>query len=86
MSKTLVRVTVTLIERLRGISNVVCLLMYNHKISCHHCSHNGKYIICGSEDHFVYIWKTHHEFYKFSSARRDRNVFWEGIKGVHIFT
>ncbi|ELU01236.1 hypothetical protein CAPTEDRAFT_177177 [Capitella teleta] len=43
-------------------------------------SHDGKYIICGSEDHYVYIWKTQHEFYKFSSARRDRNDYWEGIK------
>lgn len=43
-------------------------------------SHDGKYIICGSEDHYVYIWKTQHDFYKFSSARRDRSDFWEGIK------
>ncbi|XP_013402472.1 WD repeat-containing protein 44 isoform X3 [Lingula anatina] len=43
-------------------------------------SHNGKHIICGSEDQFIYIWKTQHEFHKFSSARRDRNDFWEGIK------
>ena len=44
-------------------------------------SSNGRYIVCGSEDHFVYIWKTQHEFYKFSSARRDRSGYWEGIKG-----
>lgn len=43
-------------------------------------SHDGKFIICGSEDHCVYIWKTQHDFYKFHSARRDRNDFWEGIK------
>ncbi|ESO05179.1 hypothetical protein HELRODRAFT_111180 [Helobdella robusta] len=43
-------------------------------------SHDGKYVVCGSEDHFVYIWKTQHEFYKFSSARRDRNDYWESIK------
>ncbi|XP_067669114.1 WD repeat-containing protein 44-like isoform X1 [Haliotis asinina] len=44
-------------------------------------SPSGKHIICGSEDHFIYIWKTHHEF-KFSSARRDRSDYWEAIK-VH---
>ncbi|CAH1781737.1 unnamed protein product [Owenia fusiformis] len=43
-------------------------------------SSNGKYIICGSEDHFVYIWKTNHDNHKFTSARRDRNAYWEGIK------
>ncbi|XP_056006107.1 WD repeat-containing protein 44-like isoform X2 [Ostrea edulis] len=48
-------------------------------------SPKSKYLICGSEDHFVYIWKTQHEFYKFSSARRDRNGYWEAIK-VHNAT
>lgn len=48
-------------------------------------SPKSKYLICGSEDHFVYIWKTQHEFYKFSSARRDRNDYWEAIK-VHNAT
>ncbi|KAK6195219.1 hypothetical protein SNE40_000691 [Patella caerulea] len=41
-----------------------------------------KYIVCGSEDHFIYIWKVHHDYTKFSSARRDRNDYWEAIK-VH---
>ncbi|KAK3594912.1 hypothetical protein CHS0354_020569 [Potamilus streckersoni] len=45
-------------------------------------SPKGKYVICGSEDSFVYIWRTQHEFYKFSSARRDRNDYWEAFK-VH---
>lgn len=45
-------------------------------------SAKGKYIVCGSEDHFVYLWKTQHDYYKFSSARRDRNDYWEAIK-VH---
>ena len=40
-------------------------------------------MICGSEDHFVYIWKTQHEFYKFSSARRDRNDYYEAVKGLY---
>ncbi|XP_053404218.1 WD repeat-containing protein 44-like [Mercenaria mercenaria] len=42
----------------------------------------GKYIVCGSEDQFVYLWRTQHEFYKFSSARRDRNDYYEAFK-VH---
>ncbi|XP_059148415.1 WD repeat-containing protein 44-like isoform X2 [Physella acuta] len=45
-------------------------------------SPTGKYVICGSEDHFLYVWKTNHEFIKFTSARRDRNDYWEAIK-VH---
>ncbi|CAN7996526.1 unnamed protein product [Ixodes hexagonus] len=43
-------------------------------------SHDGRYVISGSENQFIYIWKTYHD-YKFSSARRDRNDYWEGIKG-----
>lgn len=43
-------------------------------------SHDGKYIISGSENQCLYIWKTHHDYAKFSSVRRDRNDFWEGIK------
>ncbi|EEC03180.1 WD-repeat protein, putative, partial [Ixodes scapularis] len=46
-------------------------------------SHDGRYIISGSENQFIYIWKTYHD-YKFSSARRDRNDYWEGIKGEHF--
>ncbi|KAH9488606.1 WD repeat-containing protein 44 [Bulinus truncatus] len=45
-------------------------------------SPTGKYVVCGSEDHFLYVWKTNHEFLKFTSARRDRNDYWEAIK-VH---
>ncbi|XP_046396357.1 WD repeat-containing protein 44 isoform X2 [Ischnura elegans] len=43
-------------------------------------SHDGKYIVSGSENQCIYVWKTHHEYAKFSSVRRDRNDFWEGIK------
>lgn len=43
-------------------------------------SHDGKYIVSGSENQCIYIWKTHHDYSKFSSVRRDRNDFWEGIK------
>ncbi|XP_006893827.1 PREDICTED: WD repeat-containing protein 44 isoform X2 [Elephantulus edwardii] len=34
----------------------------------------------GSEDKYVYIWSTYHDLSKFTSVRRDRNDFWEGIK------
>ncbi|XP_066582235.1 WD repeat-containing protein 44-like isoform X2 [Prorops nasuta] len=43
-------------------------------------SPDGQYIVSGSENQCIYIWKTHHDYSKFSSARRDRNDFWEGIK------
>ncbi|XP_039276453.1 WD repeat-containing protein 44-like [Nilaparvata lugens] len=45
-------------------------------------SHDGKYIVSGSENQCIYIWKTHHDYSKFSSVRRDRNDYWEGVK-VH---
>lgn len=44
-------------------------------------SHDGKFIISGSENQYIYMWKTHHDYAKFSSARRDRNDYWEAIKG-----
>jgi len=37
--------------------------------------------VSGSEDKYVYIWSTYHDLSKFTSVRRDRNDFWEGIKG-----
>ncbi|CAH0751770.1 unnamed protein product [Diatraea saccharalis] len=43
-------------------------------------SHDGKYIVSGSENQCIYIWKTYHDYSKFTSVRRDRNDFWEGIK------
>ncbi|XP_020601484.1 WD repeat-containing protein 44-like [Orbicella faveolata] len=39
-------------------------------------SHDGQYVICGSEDHFVYIWRTQHGF---PSSRRDKNEFYESF-------
>ena len=41
-----------------------------------------KYVISGSEDHFIYLWKTQYKFYKFSSALRDRNDYYEAVKGI----
>ncbi|XP_034297565.1 WD repeat-containing protein 44 [Pantherophis guttatus] len=43
-------------------------------------SHDFTYIVSGSEDKYVYIWSTYHDLSKFSSVRRDRNDFWEGVK------
>nr|XP_023024459.1 WD repeat-containing protein 44 [Leptinotarsa decemlineata] len=43
-------------------------------------SHDGKYIVSGSENRDIYIWRTSHDYSKFSSVRRDRNDFWEAIK------
>ncbi|KAL5284527.1 WDR44 family protein [Megaselia abdita] len=43
-------------------------------------SHDGKFIIVGSENQCIYIWKTNHDYSKLSSVRRDRSDFWEGIK------
>ncbi|XP_069749792.1 WD repeat-containing protein 44 isoform X2 [Narcine bancroftii] len=43
-------------------------------------SHDYTYIISGSEDRYFYIWSTYHDVNKFTSVRRDRNDFWEGIK------
>jgi len=44
-------------------------------------SPSGRYVICGSEDKGVYIWKTLHEYYKLASAaRRDKNDYWEAIR------
>lgn len=34
----------------------------------------------GSENQCIYIWRTDHDYSKFSSVRKDRNDFWEGIK------
>ncbi|BES91988.1 WD-repeat protein [Nesidiocoris tenuis] len=45
-------------------------------------SHDGKFIVSGSENQCIYIWKSNHDYAKFSSVRRDRNDYWEGIK-VH---
>ncbi|XP_063706833.1 WD repeat-containing protein 44 isoform X4 [Culicoides brevitarsis] len=43
-------------------------------------SHDGKFIVAGSENQNIYIWKTNHDYAKLSSTRRDRSDFWEGIK------
>ena len=47
-------------------------------------SRDGQYIIGGSEDNYIYIWKTHHDVSKLSSARRDRNEYYESFSGEPI--
>lgn len=41
---------------------------------------NNNISFSGSENRDIYIWKTNHDYSKFSSVRRDRNDFWEAIK------
>lgn len=48
-------------------------------------SHDGKFIVSGSENQCIYIWKSTHDYSKFTSVRRDRNDYWEGVK-VHNAT
>lgn len=43
-------------------------------------SHDGQYIVAGSENQCIYIWKTNHDPSKYNATRRDRSDFWEGIK------
>lgn len=44
-------------------------------------SHDGKYVIAGSENQCIYVWKTHNDQSKLGSGlRRDRSDYWEGIK------
>ncbi|XP_019857784.1 PREDICTED: WD repeat-containing protein 44-like isoform X1 [Amphimedon queenslandica] len=38
---------------------------------------DGKCIICGSEDNYIYVWKTQHDYAKLSSVRKDRNDYFE---------
>ncbi|PAV85057.1 hypothetical protein WR25_04496 [Diploscapter pachys] len=42
-------------------------------------SHDGKHIICGSEDKFVYIWRTS-DLPSTLSVRKDLNNMWERIR------
>ena len=44
-------------------------------------SRDGQYILCGSEDNYIYVWKTYHDYGKLSSARRDRNDCYESFTG-----
>ncbi|KAF2355217.1 WD40 repeat, partial [Trinorchestia longiramus] len=58
----------------RGLSNVSSQIRASF-------SHDGKYIVAGSENQCIYLWKTHHDYGKFNAtARRDRNAYWEGVK------
>ena len=61
------------------MASIICLFVL---VLAFLISHDGKYIISGSENQYIYMWKTHHDYAKFSSARRDRNDYWEAIKGI----
>ena len=53
---------------LASIQNCFCFII----------SRDGQYIISGSEDNYVYVWKTHIDTLKMPS-RRDRNEFYESF-------
>ena len=42
-------------------------------------SPDGKHIICGSEDNYIYIWRAT-DFSPSLSVRKDRNPMWERVK------
>ena len=44
------------------------------------CSHDGKYLTSGSENQCVFLWRTQYESANIT-ARKDRNNFYEAIKG-----
>ena len=43
------------------------------------CSRDGQYIISGSEDKYIYIWRTHNDVIKLPSTRRDRSELYESF-------
>ena len=82
-------------DKLLVTSNDSRIRLYNlkdHELSCKYkgClntssqikatfSRDGQYIISGSEDNFIYLWKTHLDLSKLSSGRKDRNEFYEAF-------
>ena len=48
------------------------------------CSHDGKYLTSGSENQCVFLWRTQYESANIT-ARKDRNNFYEAIKGDDEF-
>ena len=57
--------------------------MKKKKINIYFFSHDGKYISAGSENQCVYLWKTHYEPNNLSVTRKDRNNYYEAIKGKY---
>ena len=47
-------------------------------------SHDGKYITAGSENQCVFLWRTHYEPNNLT-VRKDRNNYYEAIKGNNLF-
>jgi WD40 repeat protein len=47
-------------------------------------SADGKYITAGSENQCVYLWRTHSDSTNLT-ARKDRNSYYEAIKGSQQF-
>ena len=47
------------------------------------CSHDGKYLTSGSENQCVFLWRTQYESSgaNIAARRKDRNNFYEAIKG-----
>jgi hypothetical protein len=38
------------------------------------------YVICGSKDKSIYLWRTNYNFSVLGSGRRDRNSYWERLQ------
>ena len=57
-------------------------VLQNTIIAFNHFSHDGKYITAGSENQCVFLWRTHYEPNNLSVTRKDRNNYYEAIKGT----
>ena len=60
----------------------MCYLVLRINLHASTYSRDGLNIISGSEDHYIYVWKTHHDVNKLTSVRRDRNEFYESFSST----